>query len=110
MNTDDLITALEAVLAQIDELRMTKREKDLPADVQESFLNQELGERILPILEVQPEFKAKAPMISHLNGFTGFQSQLAAPILVREARKRQSARAAVDWLQKVLRTESGIGL
>jgi len=111
MNTDDLIAALETALAQIHEVSMTKREKDdLIADMRETLVNHELGERILPILEIQPEFSGKAPMINELNALSGFQSQLVAPILVREARKRQSAKAAVDWLQKVLRTESGIGL
>ncbi len=49
-------------------------------------------------------------MIKTMNGFVGFQSRFAVPRLVREARRRESAKAAVTWLAKVLGTDSGAGL
>ena len=49
-------------------------------------------------------------MINFGSGKSGFQSQFVAPILVREARYRKSAKAAVTWLVKVLGTDSGKGL
>jgi len=110
MNTSDLIAALETTLAQINELSIAKREGDLPDEVRETLINHELGEKIQPTLEIQPEFRGKAPMINTLSGFSGFQSQFVAPILVHEARQRQSAKDAVNWLQKVIATESGSGL
>ena len=48
-------------------------------------------------------------MVRSLDEAIGFQSQFAAPKLVREARRRKSAKAAVKWLQKVLGTDRGTG-
>ncbi len=109
MNTDDLIAVLETALSQIHGLD-TARSADLSVDVRETLVNHELGKEILPVLEAQPEWSGKAPMINVLNGFSGFQSQFVTPILVREARQRQSSKDAVNWLQKVMGTESGTGL
>ena len=75
--------------------------------MREARIDHELAKIVLPILEVQPEFKDKAPMINTMKGSVGFQSLFVAPRLVREARRRKSAKAAVTWLAKVLGTDSG---
>ena len=49
-------------------------------------------------------------MINCASGKSGFQSQFVAPVLVGEARRRKSAKAAITWLAKVLGTDSGKGL
>jgi hypothetical protein len=49
-------------------------------------------------------------MINSLSGATGFQPQFAAPMLIREAHRRHSAKASIAWLQKVLGTEQAEGI
>lgn len=110
MDTDALITVLEAALVKGHSEAKAASEGELPQDIREAIRDHELGEIVLPVLEIQPEFRGKAPMVNSNNGFLGFQSQFVAPILVREARRRESAKDAVNWLQKVLRTEKGAGL
>ena len=123
MDEGALTEALEVVLARLHEIssatpdagidmpgghRLT--EGPLVTELREVQIDSELAKIVLPILEVQPEFRDKAPMINTARGKSGFQSQFVAPLLVHEARHRKSARAAVTWLAKVLRTESGAGL
>ena len=108
MDESALTGALEHALTQVPEAS-AKLEEYSP-EMRERRINHELAEIVLPILEVQPEFKDKAPMIKTDAGSAGFQSQYVAPILVREARRRRSAKKAVMWLVKVLGTESAEGL
>ena len=114
MDEDALTAALETARARLHEVSIATRdvkvdtpEQRLLTEIRESTIDHELAERVLPILEVQPEFKDKAPMINSMAGNTGFQSRFVAPVLVREARHRKSAKAAVTWLTKVLGTDSG---
>ena len=123
MDEGALTEALEVVLARLHEISIATpavsihtpgghslTEGPLVEELRETNIDYELAKIVLPILEVQPEFKDKAPMINVGSGQFGFQSQFVAPILVREARYRKSAKAAVTWLEKVLGTDSGKGL
>ena len=117
MDEDALTAALETALGRLDEVSIATRnvkvatpEGRLLTEVREARIDYELAKIVLPILEVQPEFKDKAPMIHSMAGNIGFQSRFVAPVLVREARHRKSAKAAVTWLTKVLGTDSGEGL
>ena len=117
MDEDALTAALETALARLHEVSIATRdvkvatpEGHLLTEMREARIDHELAESVLPILEVQPEFKDKAPMIKTDTGSSGFQSLFVAPALVREARQRKSAKAAVTWLTKVLGADSGKGL
>ena len=117
MDEDALTAALETALARLHEVSIATRdvkvatpEGHLLTEMREARIDHELAESVLPILEVQPEFKDKAPMIKTDTGSSGFQSLFVAPALVRGARQRKSAKAAVTWLTKVLGADSGKGL
>ncbi|MDE0166849.1 MAG: HEPN domain-containing protein [Bryobacterales bacterium] len=119
MDEDALTAALKNVLIQVDDVSIATRdvsirtqsgylltEGPLLAEMRESNIDHELAKIIFPILEVQPEFKDKALMINTGGGSMGFHSQFVATVLVREARRRKSAKDAVRWLKKVLETDS----
>ena len=117
MDVDALTKVLETALTQVQRVRINARkirindlEREFLEDLHESYIDYELSRIVLPILKEQPEFKDKAPMVRSLDEAIGFQSQFTAPRLVREARRRKSAKAAVKWLGKVLGTDSGTGL
>ena len=118
MDKGALTDVLEVVLTRVHAVSSATRDVSIATleghhvltAIREEMINQELAEIVLPVLEVQPEFKDKAPMIKTMNGSVGFQSLFVAPMLVREARRRKSAKAAVAWLAKVLGTNSAAGL
>lgn len=117
MDAIALTNALETALTRLHEVNMATRdvkvatpERRLLTEMQDARTDHELAKDVLPILQVQPEFKDKAPMINSMAGRIGFQSSFVAPALVHEARQRKSAKAAVTWLTKVLETNSGEGL
>ena len=123
MDESSLTEALEVALERLHEISIATpdasidmlgghrlTEEPLVTEIREAGIDHELAKIVLPTLEVQPEFRDKALMIKSPRGKSGFQSQFVAPLLVREARHRKSARAAVTWLAKVLRTDSGAGL
>lgn len=84
---------------------------ELPIGLREMILEHELSQGIQALLATQREF-AHPRMIGSLSEATGFQPQLVGPMLLREARHRQSPEAAVAWLQKVLvlSTERAVGI
>ena len=118
MDKGALTDVLEAVLTRVRDVSIatpdvsieTPEGRLLLTETRETKINQELAEIVLPVLKIQPEFKDKAPMINTGAGSFGFQSPFVAPMLVREARHRKSAEAAVAWLAKVLGTDSAAGL
>lgn len=96
METTVLTAALEEALAQYT----TKVQMDvgsrpeLPARWWEIDLLHDCSRTIEPILAGQPEF-AKPLMVNLLNGAMGFHASIVAPMLLRNARDRGSATAAV---------------
>ena len=114
MDEDALTDVLENALGLVPKVSATARkisiDDPIMEELREAQIDHELSKIVLPILERQPEFKDRAPMIRSGGGATGFQSQFAVSKLVREARNRGSAEAAVLWLKKVLGTHSGTGL
>ena len=119
MDKGALTDVLEVVLTRVHAVSIATRDVSIATpeghhvltEIREGMINQDLAEEIvLPVLEMQPEFKDKAPMINSGAGLSGFQSQFVASMLVREARGRKSAKAAVAWLEKVLGTDSAAGL
>lgn len=116
MDVDALTTVLDTALTQVHRVRTNVRkrsidglERDFLEELRETEIDYELSKIVLPVLEEQPEFKDKAPMVRSMDEAIGFQSQFAAPKLVREARLRKSASGAVAWLEKVLGTDRGTG-
>ena len=103
MDKGALTDVLEVVLTRVHAVSIATPEgHHVLTEIREGMINQDLAEEIvLPVLEMQPEFKDKAPMINSGAGLSGFQSQFVASMLVREARGRKSAKAAVAWLEKV---------
>ena len=110
MDKGALTDVLEVVLTRVHAVSIATRDVSIATpeghhvltEIREGMINQDLAEEIvLPVLEMQPEFKDKAPMINSGAGLSGFQSQFVASMLVREARGRKSAKAAVAWLEKV---------
>ena len=119
MDKGALTDVLEVVLTRVHAVSSATHDVSIATpeghhvltEIREGMINQDLAEEIvLPVLEMQPEFKDKAPMINSGTGLSGFQSQFVASMLVREARGRKSAKAAVAWLEKVLGTDSAAGL
>ena len=118
MDKGALTDVLEVVLTRVHAVSSATRDVSIVTpeghhvltEMREGMINQELAEIVLPVLKMQPEFKDKAPMINTDAGSFGFQSRFVAPMLVREARRRKSAKAAVAWLAKVLGTDSAAGL
>lgn len=117
MDVDALTKVLDTALSQVQTVSNNARkrsfddlERDFIEELRDAEIDNELSSVVLPVLEQQPEFKDKAPMVRVMDGAYGFQSQLAAPRLVREARLRKSAAGAVAWLEKVLGTDRGTGL
>ena len=112
MDTHALRAALENALRQMgNDARPESAGSSLPPHIQEGLINQKLSKEVLRVLERQEEFAGgQARMINSMHGFFGFQSHIVARLLVSEARRRQSADSAVQWLQKVLHTERGEGI
>lgn len=119
MDEDALTAALNDVLIQADDVSIATgqvnirtqsgyllTEGPLLGEMRETKIDYELAKVIFPILEVQPEFKDKALKINTGSGSIGFQSRFVATMLVRETRRRKSAKDAVRWLKKVLETDS----
>ena len=112
MDTHALRAALESALSQIG----TAARPESPGSAvsvfaQETLIDHKHSEGVLRVLEQQEEFaEGRSLMINSGLGFFGFQSRFVATKLVSEARRRQSAEAAVRWLQKVLHAEKGEGL
>lgn len=110
MNTNALKRAIKAALKQLESsLPVATNTDQTPPSLREAMLEHKLSEGIHSVLAEQEEF-ARPMMISSLSGATGFHPQFVAPMLLREARRRQSAEAAVAWLQKVLATERAAGI
>ena len=117
MDVDALTKVLATALDQVETASNDARkrgfddlERDFVEELRDAEIDYKLSRIVIPILERQPEFKDKAPMVSSMNAAHGFQSEFTAPKLVREARLRKSAAGAVAWLEKVLGTDSGTGL
>jgi hypothetical protein len=104
--TSEVRSALERLASR---LRPAAKADEVPAELREAMLEHELSQGIQTLLSAQSEF-ATPRMISSLSGATGFHPQFVAPLLLREARRRQSPEAAVAWLQKVVRTERAEGI
>jgi Apea-like HEPN len=82
-----------------------------PTELQDAIFEREFSKGVLRVLEEQEEFAdGKALMVNSLDGRLGFQSQFAVLLLMRQARRRMSAEAAVSWLEKVLGTKSAEGI
>ena len=110
MNTNALISAIEAALKQLESsLPVATNSDQTPPSLREAMVEHELSKGIYSVLAAQEEF-ARPMMISSLSGATGFHPQFVAPMLLREARRRHSVEAAVVWLQKVLATERAAGI
>lgn len=110
MNISALTTAVEGALESLrNRLSTVNSGPAIPTELQDAILEHELSKDIREVLEVQEEF-AGPVMVNSLNGSSGFHSQFVAPLLLREARRRMSADAAVRWLEKVLGTKSGAGI
>ena len=117
MDVDALTKVLDTALDQVETVSNDARvrsfddlERDFVEELRDAEIDYKLSRIVLPVLEQQPEFKDKAPMVRSMNAAHGFQSEFTAPKLVREARLRKSAAAAVAGLEKVLGTDSGTGL
>ena len=111
----DISALTVAVQGALDRLRSTparvNSSTDIPPEIQDAILDHELSKEVLKVLERQEEFANGRPlMVNSLSGRMGFQSQFVAPLLMREARHRKSADAAVRWLEKVLGTKSAAGI
>jgi len=110
MDTVALTSEIESALEQLArKLPNDMRADDVPVEFREAMLEHELSLDIQTLLEAQSEF-ASPRMVNSLSGATGFQPPFVAPMLLREARHRQSSEAAVAWLQKVLNTERAEGI
>lgn len=110
MDMITLIAVVDAALTRLAErLPAPAGQRQIPPDLQESLLEHELSKDIESVLAAQEEF-SRPMMISSLSGSHGFHSQWVAPMLLREARHRNSAAAAVVWLEKVLSTRSAAGI
>ena len=118
MDIGALTAVLETALSKVRDSNTVAPDDSIAApevyslliETREARINHELAEIVLPVLDVQPEFKDKSPMINSDSGSYGFQSRFVAPMLVGEARRRKSAKDAVSWLTKVLGTDSAEGL
>ena len=109
MDTVSLTSVVDAALTQLAErLPASPSQPPIPFDIQESMVEDELSKDIQHVLAEQSEF-SQPVMINSLSGSYGFQAQWVAPMLLREARNRNSAAAAVAWLEKVLSTRSAAG-
>lgn len=109
MNTNDLIKVVESALSQLLKLFPIKKEEELSLEIQEALLEHELSSEIEKVLSQQEEF-IQPLMINTINGACGFDRKFVALLLLREAKKRGSATAAVTWLQKILNTQKGTGI
>src|SRR5919106_2745049 len=110
MDTKAVTSEVESALAKLVSQLPTGAKGDVvPSELREAMLEHQLSQGIHTLLAAQEEF-TRPRMISSLAGATGFQPQFVAPMLLREARRRQSAEAAVAWLQKVLSTERAEGI
>ena len=110
MDTVALTSEVKSALAKLaTRLPAAAKADEVPADLREAMLEHELSQGIQTLLSAQSEFAAPR-MIGSLSGATGFQPQFVAPMLLREARRRQSPEAAVAWLQKVVNVERAEGI
>jgi len=110
MDISALTSAVEAALAQLtSRLPTVANGGRRPVELQEAILEHELSQAIQGVLAAQEEF-AHPRMVRSLSGATGFHARFVAPMLLRQARSRESAAAAVAWLQKVLCTERASGI
>lgn len=75
----------------------------------QAILVHKYAQSIETVLKTQPEF-ATDLVVNSLNGATGFGARLVSSMLVRQAERRGSGTAAIDWLKKVLSTKSAVGL
>jgi hypothetical protein len=130
MDTRALTSAVEEALMQLgNRLELEEVERALTSAVEEALMQlgnrleleevenlahlhilHMLSEKIKDLLANQEEFSRSQMMICSPFGMTGFQSILVAPVLLSEARRRGSAIAAVEWLQKVLNTQRASGI
>ncbi|MBT9172480.1 MAG: hypothetical protein DDT21_00863 [Syntrophomonadaceae bacterium] len=110
MNTVALTSEVGSALAKLtSRLPAAAKADEVHFELREAMLERELSQDIQTLLSAQHEF-ATPRLISALSGATGFQPYFVAPMLLREARRRQSPEAAVAWLQKVLSTERAEGI
>ena len=110
MDTAALTSKVRSALEELaSRLPPAAKADEVPAELREAMLEHELSQGIQTLLSAQREFAAPR-MISSLYGATGFHPQFVAPMLLREARRRQSPEAAVAWLQKVVRAEGAEGI
>jgi len=110
IDTENLIVAVEVALKELEtKLPVVADSDQISSATQEAILEHKLSEEIRSELGKLEEF-AQPLMINRLSGATGFQPQLVAPKLLREARRRRSAAAAIEWLQKVLVTRRAEGV
>ena len=101
MDINAITVALTEALNRYSEIQNTDHYKSLPASVRKETISGELSEDIGKLLAAQPEFGADGIVD------TGYASVLFAPALVGEGISR-GARAAVEWLQKILSTKKTI--
>jgi hypothetical protein len=113
MNREELISALEALTNKdSDEYKRAKESSAKPyaPDVAEHIFYAELSKPLVEILAKQPEYRStKNLMVRQDNGAFGFQPRMAAPQLIKRAIK-VSPIAAVDWIEKIFRTNRAEGL
>src|SRR5690606_22354260 len=103
MDIDAVTVALEGELDRIPVLEAVHASQPT-ADIRALLVNQDLASSLQPALEREEEFQENNltmlnPAVGH--GAT-FSAYFVAPMLVRAARSRGSARAAARWLAKVL--------
>jgi hypothetical protein len=110
MNVDAITVALEDALGRLDESPSSHgANPDLPIPLREAIQEDDCAKGVSEVLKAQAEFAAPL-MINWMNGMSGFHADMVGPLLLGEARRRGSAKSAVQWLQKVLGTEKGTGI